>query len=170
VTAPEGAAQTVSGFLEREASEGRLTLVGRSERAWDILVPSYWKEAVPVSIEVRERTVRAEAFFMRAPQENADRVYKLLLERNLGSRLWRFASNEAGDVSLVAELPLGGVSDEELDQLIGGLFVLTDETYKPYFQLAFETALAEQVAAGGPGLDQPPPWAKDWDSPKPPAA
>jgi hypothetical protein len=169
VASGKDAGEAVAAFLEREAREGRLTLVGRSDTAWDVLVPSYWKEAVPVSVEVRERTLRAEAFFMRAPEENADRVYKLLLERNLDSRLWRFPANDAGDVSLVAEMPLPAVTEEELDQLLGGLFMLTDETYKPYFRLAFETALSEQVAAGGPGLDQPPPWAKDWDNPKPPA-
>ena len=162
----EDVAARVLSFLEGEAKEGRITLLGRSDRAWDVMVPSYWKETVSASLELGSRTLRAEAFFMRSPEDNPAEAYRLLLQRNLMSRLWRFASNEEGDVSLVAEVPVAGVDEEQLDQILGGLVAITDETYRPYFELAFETALAEQVEKGGPGLDQPPPWAKDWDRPR----
>jgi hypothetical protein len=154
-------AARVAAYLQGEAEEGRLSLIGSSERAWDVMVPSYWKESVSASLVLGERTLRAEAFFMRAPDENAGDAYRLLLERSLNSRQWRFAVTETGDVSLVADVPLAAVTETELDQLMGGLVTLTDETYRPYFRLAYATALAEQVADGGPGLDQPPPWAKE---------
>lgn len=155
----------VSRYLEAEAAEGRLSLVGSGPNAWDVMVPSYWKESVPVSLSLGDRTLRAEAFFMRAPEDNVGAAYRLLLERNLSSRLWRFAANAAGDVTLLAEAPMEAVDGALLDQLFGGLVSLTDETYRPFFKLAYERSLAEQVARGGPGLDQPPPWAREWDSP-----
>lgn len=147
-------------FLEREASEGRVTIMGRAERAWDVMVPSYWKESISVSLTLGDRALRAEAFFMRGPEENAGPAYRLLLQRNLASRLWRFAAGESGDATLVADVPVPAVSDELLEQLFGALVELTDATYRPYFKLAFQTALEQQVARGGPGLDQPPPWAR----------
>lgn len=151
----------IQRYLEREAAEGRVSLIGRSQRAWDVMVPSYFKESVPVSFGLGERCLRAEAFFMRAPEDNAGPAFHLLLHRNLRSRWWRFAATEAGDVSLVAEIAPVAVTDDLLDQVFGELVSLTDETYRPYFRLAYERALAEQVALGGPGLDQPPPWARD---------
>ena len=162
------AASRTRAFLEGEDREGRITLIGKGARAWDVLVPSYWKETISLSLELGDRTLRAEAFFMRSPEENSGQAYKLLLERNLASKLWRFASNEAGDISLVAEIPGDAVTDEELDQMLGGLVRLTDETYRPFFELAFETALREQVERGGPGLDAAPPWAATWDQPASP--
>jgi hypothetical protein len=162
-----GAADRIRSFLERQADDGLVTILGSASRAWDVMVPSYWKESIAVSIELRERTLRAEAFFMRAPEDNAGRAYRLLLERNQTSRAWRFGASDVGDVWLIAEIGLEAVDDEELDRLLGGLVTLIDETYRPYFRLAFERALEAQIARGGPGLDQEPPWAASFGAPPP---
>lgn len=97
---------------------------------------------------------------MRGPDENPGEAFHLLLQRNRRSGLWRFAANEAGDVSLHATLPRSAVTEEELDRLLGEAVTLTDETYAPYLRTAFRTALEEQVRRGGPGVDRPPPWAR----------
>jgi hypothetical protein len=156
-------ARVVESFLDGQ--EGFLRVIGRSDRAFDVLVPSYWKESVALSIAVGDRTLRAEAFYMRSPEENHDRVFRLLLQRNERAYLWKFAVNEAGDASLVAEVPLDAVDEDCLDRLFGTFVTLVDETYVPYMERGYAGALAEQVRAGGPGLDQPPPWAKEWEAP-----
>lgn len=161
------AAAVVRGFLDARADEGLVTLLGATDHAFDVMVPSYWKESLAATLEVGERSVRAEVFFMRAPEDDAGRAYRVLLERNHRSRAWRFATGETGDVWLVADVPLAAVDEEALDQLLGGLVTLVDETYRPYFRLAFAAALAEQVAAGGPGIDAAPPWARDRERPAP---
>ncbi len=163
---PDPAAR-VQRFLDAEASADRLTLVAAGQGAWDIMVPSYWKETIAASLQLGDRSLHVESFFLRAPEDNAGAAYRLLLQRNARSRLWRFAAGESGDVSLVADVPLEAVDEELLGQLLGALAMLTDETYRPYFELAFEGALLDQVRRGGPGLDQPPPWARDRDRPRP---
>jgi hypothetical protein len=162
-TPADRVAALVGDHLRDEAAEGRVTVLGSTGRAFDVLVPSDWKEAVATTLEVGERSLRAEAFFLRAPDEADGAAYRVLLERNLRPGPWRFAASDTGDVWLVAELPLAAVDVDAVDRLLGGLATLTDETYRPYFRLAFATALAEQVARGGPGLDAPPPWARDDD-------
>lgn len=159
------AGEIVDSFVREHASE-EVTLLGTSEGVWDLLVPSYWKETIGVTLELGDRTLRAEAFFMRAPEENRDRTYHLLLQRNRRSGPWRFATNEAGDVSLMAVVPFEAVTHDSLDRLLGALVTLTDETYVPAMKLAYESGLEEQVKRGGPGLDQPPPWARDEHGPK----
>jgi hypothetical protein len=161
------AATVVRGFLDARADEGLVTLLGATDRAFDVMVPSYWKESIAATLEIGERSLRAEAFFMRAPEDDTGRAYRVLLERNERSRAWRFAASETGDVWLVADVPLAAVDEEALDQLLGGLVTMVDETYRPYFRVAFAAALAAQVAAGGPGIDAAPPWARDPERPPP---
>jgi len=153
--------EEIDAFLKANAEH--LTVIGRAEDVWDVLVPSYWKETIAVSLALSDRGIRADAFFMRAPEENAELAYKLLLQRNERAHVWKFAANEAGDVSLAAELPRDAIADDELDRLFGTLITLVDETYVPYMKIAFATSLEEQVRDGGPGIDQPPPWAREWE-------
>ncbi len=150
----------VEGYLRASAETGTLTLVGSGSGVWDVMVPSYWKESIAVSLRLGERTLSAEAFFMRGPEDNRTETYHLLLQRNQRSGPWRFAANEAGDVMLLALLPATSLSEDQLEQLLGSLVTLTDETYVPYMKLGYERGLEEQVRRGGPGVDRPPPWAK----------
>lgn len=156
------ASRIVDTYLEANAEH--LSVIGRADSAWDVLVPSYWKEAVAVSLNLSPSRLRGDAFFLRKPDENADKAYRLLLRRNQRAHCWKFAVNDAGDVYLGCEVPTPGVTAEELDLLFGSLITLVDETYVPYMKLAFGSALEEQVRRGGPGLGRPP-WAADWEPP-----
>ena len=153
-------AELVLAFLRERAEEESLTLLGTSDAAWDVLLPSYWMETIAVSLELGGWNLRAEAFFMRAPEENRAEAFHLFLQRNSRSGPWRFAASQDGDVSLLATLPRAAVTEEELDRLLGSLIQITDETYVPAMKLGYERGLAEQVERGGPGVDQPPPWAR----------
>jgi hypothetical protein len=158
----ESPERVVERYLEAE--RGTLQVIGRAGRTWDVLVPSYWKESVAVSLALSDRILRAEAFFMRSPDENHELVYRLLLARNARAHLWKFTVNEAGDASLVAEVPILSLDPDGLDLLFGTLVTLVDETYPAYLRVGFAAALDEQVRVGGPGLDQPPPWAGEWEA------
>jgi hypothetical protein len=150
-------------FAAYLAATKDIDVIGHADRSWDVLVPSYWKEAIAVSFSLGDRSLRGEAFFMRAPEEHHDRAFQLLLQRNQRAHLWKFASNTDGDVMLVTEVPLAAIEESELDVLFGALITLVDETYVPYMKLGFETALREQERAGGPGLKRPP-WAATWEA------
>lgn len=152
-------AAAVRAFLE--ARPGDVTVLGSREGVWDIMLPSYWKESVAITLELGDWNLRAEAFFMRAPEDNRAETYHLFLQRNLRSGLWRFAATETGDVLLRAVLPREAVTEEQLDRLLGTLVQLVDETYVPAMKLGYASGLKEQVERGGPGFDQPPPWAGD---------
>jgi hypothetical protein len=153
-------AELVDAYLRNEAKEERLTMIGQADGVWDVMVPSYWKESIAVSLRLGDWNLQAEAFFMRAPEDNRAEAYHLLLQRNARGGSWRFCANEEGDVLLVALLPKEAVNEDGLDRLFGTLVVLTDETYVPYMKLGYERGLDEQVSKGGPGVDHPPPWAK----------
>lgn len=149
----------IDRFLENNAEY--LKLVGRAEGTWDVMVPSYWREAIALSVTLGSADLRCEGFFLRAPDERRDDAYALLLRKNVRSHVWKFATNDVGDVSLVCELPRSAVDAGELDRLFGSLITIVDETYVAYMKIAFGSAIDDQVKRGGPGLDRPP-WAGDW--------
>lgn len=159
----ERAAFVIDRFLLEQSRD--LKLIGRAENTWDVLVPSYWKETIAVSLSLHDTHLRGDAFFLRAPEEDRGAAYQLLLRRNERAHVWKFAVNDVGDVSLVCELPIGAIDEDGLDRLLGTLITLVDQTYVPYMKIAFGTALEEQAERGGPGLERPP-WAKDWEPPE----
>ena len=152
--------EVIDSFLEDASHD--LTVVARNDEAWDVLVPSYWRERIALSLNLSERQLRGDAFFLRAPDENREEAFRLLLRRNERSHIWKFAVNEVGDASLNCELPVAAIRTEELDTMFGALVTIVDETYVPYMKIGFASSLAEQVAKGGPGLDRPP-WADEWE-------
>ena len=156
----DDAVPTIDRFLRTAAEEDQLTLLGSGEGVWDVLVPSTWKESIAVTLRLGDWSLQGEAFFLRAPEDNRPESFHLLLQRNVRSGPWRFAANAAGDATLHAYLPRAAISEDELDRLLGALVTLSDETYAPYMRLAYQRALEEQVRRGGPGVDQPPPWAR----------
>jgi hypothetical protein len=158
-------AELIKGYLGKAQERGDLTLLGAADDTWDVLLESTWKESVAASLRLGDWNLHAEAFFMRAPEDNVGATYRLLLQRNVRSGPWRFCANEAGDVMLVALVPRAAISEDELDRLLGALVTLTDETYVPYMKLGYQSGLEEQVRRGGPGVDQLPPWAREREKP-----
>ena len=61
------------------------------------------------------------AFVCRNPDENHERVYRWLLERNLKMYAVAFAVDRHGDIYLDARLPLAAVTADELDRLLGSV-------------------------------------------------
>jgi hypothetical protein len=58
------------------------------------------------------------AFVARRPDENHERVYRWLLERNLKLYGVAFALDHMGDIYLDGRLPLSSVTPDELDRLL----------------------------------------------------
>ena len=67
---PDRVSALLRDHLRAEAAEGRITMLGSTGWAFDVLVPSDWKETVAATLEVGERSLRVEAFFLRAPEES----------------------------------------------------------------------------------------------------
>ena len=64
------------------------------------------------------------AFVCRNPDENHERVYRWLLERNLRMYGVAFAVDRLGDIYLDGRLPLAAVTPDELDRLLGSVLTL----------------------------------------------
>lgn len=85
-----------------------------------------------------------EAFFCRRPEENAERLYRYLLERNARMYAVAFSLDELGDVYLVGRLPLTAVGAEEVDRLLGSVLTYADEAFDTALELGFGGAIRRE--------------------------
>jgi hypothetical protein len=90
-----------------------------------------------------QHSLHVEAFFCRKPDENHERFYRFLLERNGRTYGVHFAIDPVGDVYLVGRLPLVAAAPGEIDRLLGCVLSYSDEN--------FDAALELGVGGNGPG-------------------
>lgn len=102
------------------------------------------KHTIPVAFVVRGDGLRLESFFMRAPRENREETYRLLLSRNARSRSVWFSVDADGDVFLLGHAAV--VTDEELDRVVGELLSTADAMFMPALSLGFAEYLAADIA------------------------
>ena len=84
------------------------------------------------------------AFVCRNPDENHERVYRWLLERNLKMYAVAFAVDRHGDIYLDARLPLAAVTADELDRLLGSVLSQADESFNSILELGFASSIRKE--------------------------
>jgi hypothetical protein len=111
---------------------------------WLTVLRGERKRTLPVYLEVGERTLTLQSFFMTAPDENQAELYAFLLRRHTRSYLSRFALDRDGDVLLTAVLPVDAVTVDELDRVLGQLLVLADDTFDQALKLGFASYIERE--------------------------
>jgi hypothetical protein len=108
------------------------------ERDWGLQLPSTKRGSVAVALSAGERTLVMRAFFMRGPDRAHAEVYRRVLRKNLDTYVWRFAVDDDGDILLIAQAPLDGLTAAQLDDLLGSLCTTVDETYESAVRTGFD--------------------------------
>jgi hypothetical protein len=107
-------------------------------------LPGEKKLQTAVRLDVGEHALGVHAFVCRKPDENHERVYRWLLQRNLKMYAVSFAVDRLGDIYLDARLPLSTVTPEELDRLLGSVLTYADESFNTILELGFGTAIRKE--------------------------
>jgi hypothetical protein len=138
---------------EREAalSTVRSTLAA-SDLVWTELdggrftveLPGERKLSTPCRLDVGEHALGVHAFVCRQPDENHERVYRWLLERNLKTFGVAFAVDRTGDIYLDGRLPLSTVTPDEVDRLLGAVLTYADESFNTILELGFATSIRRE--------------------------
>ena len=136
---PEAAA-TIRDYLE--ANE--LEFSEPSDGIFSFSLPGEKKLQTAVRLDVGEHALGVHAFVCRRPDENHERVYRWLLERNLRMYAVSFAVDRLGDIYLDARLPLSAVDAEELDRLLGSVLSNADESFNAILELGFASSIRKE--------------------------
>ena len=107
-------------------------------------MPGERKLQVPVRLDVGPHALGVHAFVCRNPDENHERVYRWLLERNLRTYAVSYAVDHLGDIYLDARLPLAMVTPDELDRLLGSVLTYADESFNTILELGFASAIRKE--------------------------
>ncbi len=124
----------------------------RSDLEWEeagegqfmVELPGERKLKTPCRLDVGTHSFAIHAFVSRRVDENQERVYRWLLERNLKLYGVAFALDHHGDIYLDGRLPLGAVTEEELDKLLGSVLTYADESFNTILEMGFGSAIRKE--------------------------
>lgn len=132
----------LAALLDREGIEHEQTGPGR----FVAVLPGRARLRTTVSLAIGEHSLTINAFVCRRPDENADAVHRWLLERNARLFGMAFALDRLGDVYLVGRVPASGLTDADLDRLLGSVLEYADESFNTLLRLGFASAIRREHA------------------------
>jgi Putative bacterial sensory transduction regulator len=106
-------------------------------RRWYLRFGCDGRDAATIYLDLHQRTLRFELYFMPAPPEPSIDLYEWLLRRNHGLYGVRFSLGPDGDVYLTGRTALEHLDVDELDRMIGVIYELTETWFQPAISLAF---------------------------------
>jgi hypothetical protein len=109
-----------------------------------VTLPGEHKLRTTVALTIGAHALTINAFVARNPDENHERVYRWLLERNRRMYSVSFATDHLGDIYLVGRLPLASVTHEELDRLMGCVLEYADGSFNTILELGFASAIRRE--------------------------
>ena len=96
---------------------------------WLVRLRGEEKDVITIWLTLRQRTVYVETEVMPAPNEQREALYKYLLVKNATLRQLHLAIGPEEGIYLVTNIPVGELTFERLDEVIGATVHYVDEIY-----------------------------------------
>jgi len=141
--ARDAAGQRVADYLTRAEIDHE---PGARPGEFVVTLPGERKLKTAVSLLVGDHSLSASAFVVRQADEEHERFYRWLLERNTRLPGIAFAIDREGDVYLVGRLPLAAVDDTTLDALLGAILEASDGSFNELLALGFLSSMKREWA------------------------
>jgi Putative bacterial sensory transduction regulator len=109
-----------------------------------VKLPGEHKLATMCWLVAGDHALLVEAFVMRQADENRERLYDFLLQRNARMYGVAFSLDRNGDVYLVGRLPLAAVTADEIDRLLGAVLTYADENFDTMLEIGFGSAIRRE--------------------------
>jgi len=136
------AAEVISEFLQSHD----LSYEQSDPKTFLITLPGETKQQTHCALIIGDHSLSINAFVIRKPDENEDQVHAWCLQKNASLYGIAFAINELRDIYLVGRLPLGAVTNQEIDRLIGSVLQVADSAFNPLMEIGFSTAVRREWA------------------------
>lgn len=104
---------------------------------WYVRMKGEAKDFTTVWITLGQRTLRYETYVMPAPEENVADFYENLLRRNERLIGAHFSIGAEDAVFLRGDLPLSGLSESEVDRVVGSLYAYVEQCFRPLLAIGF---------------------------------
>ena len=108
------------------------------------VLPGERKLRTTCSLVVGRHSLTVNAFVVRHADENEEAVYRWLLRQNAKHPGLAFGLDPLGDVYLVGQLPLEGVTVAQVDLLLGRVLETADSSFNTLLELGFATSIRRE--------------------------
>jgi hypothetical protein len=119
----------VVAAVERDTESG--------ERRWFVRVHGEQKDVFSIWFHLRQRTLHYETYVMPAPEEDHARFFEHLLRRNLKLYGAAFVIGDEDAVFLTGQIANQWVDDDELDRILGSLYLWVEQFFQPALRIGF---------------------------------
>jgi hypothetical protein len=134
--------ETIEAVLEEQELEWQRL----DESAFAVALPGEKRLKTACILTVGNHALEIEAFVMRAPDENRERVYSWLLQHNSRMYAVSWAIDRAGDVYLIGRLPLSAVTADEIDRVLGCVLEYADGSFNTLIEMGFGSSIRREWA------------------------
>jgi hypothetical protein len=111
---------------------------------FSVSLPGTRKLVTECALEVGRYTVQLRAFVARHPDENAEGVFRWLLERNLKLVGVAFSVDALGDIYLTGRIPLDELSTAGVDRILGTVADASDSSFNVILELGFAASIQRE--------------------------
>lgn len=133
-------------LLIETLNESELTYEQLDSSTLLVTVPGTKKLYTNVLFKVTDKSLSVNAFVIRKPDQNVEKVHEWLLRHNAAHYLLSYAVNELGDIYLVGRLPIGILTKEEVDRIFGAVHEYCDASFNILLELGFADAIRREWA------------------------
>ncbi len=130
--------------LQTALDERELDYTRAGEGSYLVKLPGTHKLATMCWLVAGEHALLVEAFVMRRPDENRERLYDFMLQRNARMYGVAFSVDAAGDVYLVGRVALHAVTADEVDRLLGSVLSYADDNFDAMLEIGFATSIRKE--------------------------
>jgi Putative bacterial sensory transduction regulator len=109
---------------------------------WYVRLQGEDKDFTTIWMTLGQRSLRYEAYFLPAPEENRAEMYEYLLRRNLGLVGARFAIGDEDAIFLSGEIAAHTVDEDELDRIVGSVYAYAERHFRPALRIGFASRFA----------------------------
>lgn len=143
---PEPTLAEVTATIRAALVDAEMEYESPTEGSFLVKLPGTHKLATHCWLVVGEHSVLVEAFVMRRPDENREKLYDLLLTRNSRMYAVAWSVDNNGDVFLVGRLAKRAITPDELDRVLGAVLEYADGSFDLMLEIGFATSIRREWA------------------------
>jgi hypothetical protein len=137
---------SVAEVIDAALRDAELTYERADPDSFVVNLPGTRRLKTACWLRIGEHAVSIEAFVVRKPDENAEQVYRYLLEHNARMYAVAWSIDDSGDVYLTGRVPLASITAEEVDRILGAVLEYADGSFNALLQLGFGSSIRREWA------------------------
>jgi hypothetical protein len=133
-------------IIRQALTEAELEFTEPDESGFVVNLPGQRRLRTACWLSLGTNGLSVEAFVMRKPDENHERVYGWLLSHNAKMFGVAWSIDDSGDVYLTGRWPLAAVTAESIDTLLGSVLDYADSAFNTLLELGFGSSIRREWA------------------------